>query len=245
MQKLHQEISVRTLKAGITLLQVSLKKGSFRLSADGEFFSGVHLLTGRVGSGKTSLGELLAGIITPDSGSIIQENCRRVMLLQDTSYHVSTITVREEAASWHGDEKRIIALSGLFGKEETDIFALSRGELKRLELAAILTGRYDLIVLDEPYAGLDKDARKWVNRMIEGCKNQVIILISHDITSLPPVDFLWEMDNGTLTCIGKVPECLIGWSRAPPLIRFLLNNGSYPKGLARLDLEEAVCRIHA
>lgn len=106
----------------IRLEGVAQKKGSFTLHADGEFAVGVHLITGPVGSGKTSLGEILAGIQKPDQGSIHWNGTRRVMLLQDTSYHISTMTVKEEAASGmvtgHGlsrwqvlPEKRILICS--------------------------------------------------------------------------------------------------------------------------------------
>jgi energy-coupling factor transport system ATP-binding protein len=228
---------------GISLEGIVRKNGSFTLQADGTFQPGIHLLTGRVGSGKTTLGEILAGIEKPDQGVIRWEGTRRVMLLQDTSYHVSTITVQEEAASWCHDTRLIIARAGLIGKENADIFALSRGELRRLELAAILTGGYDLIILDEPYAGLDGEAREWVSQLIEDHSSQVVILISHDITHLPSIDILWELDNGVLTKVGSMPEGLTRWKRAPPLIRYLLNHGICPTGLSRQDLEEAVCRI--
>ena len=213
------------------------------MHADGEFAPGVHLLTGRVGSGKTTLGELLAGIEKPDEGEVLWTGNRRVMLLQDTSYHISTMTVREEATSWHGDVNQIITRAGLNGKEDLDIFTLSRGELKRLELAAILTGGCDLIILDEPYAGLDSDAKSWVNDLISSNQDRIVTIISHDITSLPTVNQLWEMKNGTLSCIGSVPESLKDWSRPPPLIRYLITHDSLPKGLSRGDLEEAICRI--
>lgn len=232
-----------TSEPGVILNKVIQKKETFCLHADGVFQPGIHLLTGKVGSGKTSLGEILAGIQSPDTGTISWTGKRRVMLLQDTSYHVSTMTVREEAASWHGEENKIIHLAGLTGKEGSDLLGLSRGELKRLELAAILTGGYDLIILDEPYAGLDSGARKWVSQLITDCVHQIIILISHDITSLPRVDILWEMSEGTLSCLGHLPDGLKRWKRPPPLIRYLFENGIYPKGLAREDLEEALCRI--
>ena len=233
-----------TALSGVMLEGIVTKKGTFFLRAEGTFLPGVHLLTGRVGSGKTTLGEILAGIEKPDNGTVGWDGTRRVMLLQDTMYHISTMTVREEAASWHHNTHQIIELAGLVGREEADLFALSRGELRRLELAAILTGGFDLIILDEPFAGLDADARQWVSGLITEQKNQVVILISHDITSLPPIDMLWEMDGGVLHQIGPIPEGLKSWNRAPPLIRYLLNHEICPVGLSRKELEDAICRIH-
>ncbi len=228
----------------IRLSEVGRKRGAFILSADAEFEPGVHLLTGRVGSGKTTLGEILAGIGEPDFGTIQWTGERRVMLLQDTSYHISTMTVQEEAGSWHGDAANIIGLAGLTGKEHADLFTLSRGEVRRLELAAILTGQYDLIVLDEPWAGLDEEARRWVRQLIDRHAHAIIVIISHDLTSLPRIDQLWEMDGGVLRQLGQVPACLESWNLAPPLIRYLLGKGVRPSGLSREELEEAVCRIH-
>lgn len=221
-----------------------VRKGDFTLFADGVFEPGVHLVTGRVGSGKTSLGELLAGIIVPDSGEVIWKGTSRVMLLQDASYHITTTTVHEEAVSWGGDPAEVIPLAGLSGKENTDLLFLSRGEMKRLMLASILTRARDLVVLDEPYAGLDTQARGLVTDLIAGSDTEVIVLISHDITSLPAVSWLWEMKEGVLSCIGKVPKALANWEHPPLLIRYLKERGHPPEGLSRDDVEEAACRIH-
>ena len=228
----------------IRLSGVKIKKGTFTLHADAKFTPGVHLLTGRVGSGKTTLGEILAGIVEPDAGNIQWNGGRRVMLLQDTSYHISTMTVQEEAGSWHGKAETIIRIAGLSGKEHKDLLSLSRGEVRRLELAAILTGQYDLIVLDEPWAGLDEEARLWVRQLITSHAHEIIVIISHDLSSLPRIDQLWEMRDGVLDRLGMVPDCLKSWSGAPPVIRYLAARGVYPAGLSREELEEAVCRIH-
>lgn len=226
----------------VELRQTVTRKGEFTLSADGIFEPGVHLVTGRVGSGKTTLGELLAGIIPPDKGEVIWRGRSRVMLLQDASYHITTTTVREEAASWKVNPSEVIPLAGLSGKEDTDLLFLSRGELKRLMLASILTRASDLVVLDEPYAGLDTQARGLVTGLISGSDTRVIILISHDITSLPAVSWLWEMKEGRLSHIGKVPKAIADWEQPPLLIRYLKERGVMPAGLSRDDLEEAVCR---
>lgn len=227
----------------IRLSGVVKTKGEFTLHAEGTFGPGVHLLTGRVGSGKTTLGELLAGIIQPDKGTISWNGGRRVMLLQDASYHISTMTVREEAASWHTDPGLIIRRAGLTGKEDADLFTLSLGEVRRLELAAILSGENDLIVLDEPFAGLDEDARCFVRRLIETRRDTVMVIISHDITSLPRIDQIVTIETGTMKRIGQVPQCLQDWNEPPVLIRYLRKNGVCPAGLSREDLEEALCRI--
>lgn len=228
----------------ISLQGISLRKGSFILRADGVFAPGIHLLTGRVGSGKTTLGKVLAGIMKPDQGEISWNGKGRVMLLQNAAYHVTRVSVRDEAASWNTDQDAVIRLAGLSGREEADILFLSRGEVKRLELAAVLSRGSDLVVLDEPFSGLDEDGRRWVTRLIAEAQTRIVIIISHDITFLPPIDELWEIEGGILKKTGRIPEELKGWRRPPALIRFLWQKGENPAGLSRSDLEEAVCRIH-
>ncbi|MDD1723933.1 MAG: ATP-binding cassette domain-containing protein [Methanospirillum sp.] len=228
----------------LSLKGVTLQRGSFLLRADGVFMPGVHLLTGRIGSGKTTCGKVLAGITRPDRGEISWSGTERVMLLQNAGYHVTRATVRDEAASWNTDPDTVIRLAGLSGKEELDILFLSRGELKRLELASLLSRGSDLVVLDEPFNALDDDARRWVTRLIAEAQNRIVIIISHDITSLPPVHELWETEEGVLKKIGRIPGDMRRWDKSPLLIRYLWQKGENPAGLSRSDLEEAVCRIH-
>jgi energy-coupling factor transport system ATP-binding protein len=228
----------------LILDQVMVKRGEFSLMADGIFSPGVHLLTGRVGSGKSTLGEILGKAQKPASGRMILEGIdSSVLSMQFPEYHITTTTVLEETLSWGRDQYQVLGAAGLSGREDTDLLTLSRGELKRLHLACLLAGTYDLMILDEPFAGLDEEARHWISSHLDDHRKGITIIISHDITALPCIDHLWEIQEGLLTDIGQIPDALQAWDTAPPLIRYLLNSNSGLSGLSRIDLAEAVCRI--
>ncbi len=229
----------------ITLDRIVVRRGEFTLRASGIFGPGIHLLTGRIGSGKSTMGEILARVLQPVSGRIFFEGIgSSVLSMQFPEYHVTTSTVREEIQSWGADPADILPIAGLMGRGTDDLLTLSRGEMKRLHLACLLTGRYDLMIFDEPFAGLDDEARYWIASQLETISNGIIIIISHDITTLPGITHLWEMDGGNLVRIGLIPESLPSWKHAPPLIHYLCRNHVPLAGLAWQDLVEAVCRIH-
>ncbi len=229
----------------LTLEQIQVNREGFSLQASGTFRQGVHLLTGRVGSGKSTLGEILGSVLEPESGMVTKEGIRTsVLSMQFPEYHITTTTVKEEILSWGHDPDLVLKTAGLSGREPDDILTLSRGELKRLHLACLLLGRYDLMILDEPFAGLDEEARYWISSHLSDDHDRIIIIISHDITTLPRIDHLWEMQDGVLLDIGEIPGSLHSWKTAPHLIRYLLKNDSDLSGLSWKDLAEAVCRIH-
>ena len=191
------------------------------------------------------LGEIISKVLAPLSGRIKEDGIHSSILsMQFPEYHITTSTIQEEILSWGLDPDRILGSAGLVHQCSDDLLSLSRGELKRLHLACLLAGNYDLIVLDEPFAGLDEDARYWISSLIDDRQGGITIIISHDITTLPRIDHLWEMENGELICIGPVPASLSGWKSAPPLIRYLLTHHSGLNGLSWKDLTEAICRIH-
>ncbi len=228
----------------VCLEEVRIRRGSFVLQAGGIFGQGIHLLTGKVGSGKSTLGEVITRVLPPDSGRITEEGvATRILSMQFPEYHITTSTAGEEVLSWGLDPSVILAEAGLIGKGDDDLLTFSRGELKRLHLACILAGSHDLVVLDEPFAGLDDEARYWISSRLTRLSGRILIIISHDLTTLPGVDHLWEMQDGVLELIGPVPGSLSSWKNAPPLIRYLLDKGIRLSGLSWEDLAEAVCRI--
>ena len=153
-------------------------------------------LTGSSGSGKTSLGKILAGISAPTQGELtISPNLKRLMvdqqdqfisqsgmksayysqryenLEEDASPDVRTYLQKiQEKTERTANEKQvlevmeqleIVAISG------RKLLQLSNGERKRTQLAAILLQKPDLLVLDQPFVGLDTSARSILNQLLE------------------------------------------------------------------------------
>lgn len=103
--------------------------------------------------------------------------------------------------------QKAMTLVGLTGIPlDKDPQSLSGGYKRRLALATQLVRLPQLLILDEPLAGLDWKARADVVKLLEDLKKEVTVLVvSHDIKELAPlVDESWRMEMG-----GKLRrECL-------------------------------------
>lgn len=224
----------------------SVKKsyGSWSLDAEGEFLPGVHLISGRVGSGKTTLSLIAAGILTPDSGRIAGEGIQsRTLSLQHPEYHVTEPTLAREASSYGIDPATALRLAGLDGLDGKDPFALSRGELKRYHLTCLMLRTWDLLILDEPFSGLDCREKYRQCRTIEEKKKGIVLVFTHEQRVLPRSEYLWELQDGRLTFLGRIPEAIRHWQSPPLHLRYLLEKGIVPDNLSEEDLLEAACRI--
>jgi len=222
-----------------------LSHGEWTLSADGSFRKGVHLVTGPVGSGKTTLASALAGIFEPASGQITREGVSRLTLsMQFPEYHVTGFLVKDEIRSWHLPVTETLRKSGLEGRENAKTLTLSRGELKRLHLTCLLGNAWDAVILDEPFAGLDCREKRRVCTAIEERKHPLIIIFTHEQAVLPAADHIWEIEEGALVCRGKVPEAIPAWKGAPRYLTRALEEGAQPENIRLHDATEALCRMH-
>lgn len=226
---------------------VTFTRDEFTLSCAGTFGPGLHLVTGRVGSGKTTLALLLAGLLDPSSGTVRREGVERLSLsFQNPEYHVTGATVRAEAASYGADAVAVAAEVELSDRLDDDPFTLSRGELKRLHLAALLSRDHDLLVLDEPFSSLDCIQKHRLCRALEERRGGITVIFTHERQVLPAVDRLWEVEEGAVGDLGAVPEAIPRWRHAPPYLTEALARGLAPHNITFKDTieAEAVCRTH-
>ncbi len=155
-------------------------------------------LVGPNGAGKTSLLHIAMGLIRPDSGEVavygrprekdadFREVRRRIgLLFQDPDDQLFCPTVAEELAfgplnlgKTHKEAREIVekTLASLALEELRDrvTYRLSGGEKRLVSLAAVLAMEPEVLLLDEPAAGLDEET---VGRLVE-------ILTSSDLTYL-------------------------------------------------------------
>ncbi len=122
-----------------------------------EFGNGITLLTGPSGFGKTTLLHTVAGLIEPDSGEIIGRPERISLMFQDdrllpwlTALQNIEIVCDDREKAMH--YLRAVELEAEAGTRPA---ALSGGMRRRVALARALAYESDLLLLDEPFKGMD------------------------------------------------------------------------------------------
>ncbi|HQJ87941.1 MAG TPA: ATP-binding cassette domain-containing protein [Methanoregulaceae archaeon] len=182
----------------VVLDQVLCRRERFVLRADARLGEGLHLVSGPVGSGKSTIALLLGGGLSPTEGRIDLIGIRRRLLIQQfAEFHLTGRTVLEEVASWGLDPSMLPDLAGPGVDAASDPFRLSRGEQKRLVLGCALATTPDLLVLDEPFASCDLRAKRRIGRLLTDRPGLTVVL-THDTRYLPAPDHAWTIDGGVL-----------------------------------------------
>jgi zinc transport system ATP-binding protein len=170
----------------------------------------LHALVGPNGSGKSTVLDALLGLV-PFTGKVVVAATRVAVVPQRLEVPVALpLTVLEffcaTRSRWpvvlgvgralREEAVRALAFVGLEGAVDRPLAKLSGGELRRVLLANALAGAPELLLLDEPEAGLDAASAKVLGEALRGLKGRVTTLwVSHDaarveelathVTSLP------------------------------------------------------------
>ena len=145
-------------------------------------------LVGESGAGKTTLLYLLMKLFPPDSGTISIGG--QIAASTFTNY-IFSASIKENFKMLRENitDEEILSAIKICGLEDFDIDApigedgenLSGGERNRLQVALALAQDAEILILDEPTAGLDKNlADKLIANLIETTKNRTLIIITHD-----------------------------------------------------------------
>jgi ATP-binding cassette subfamily F protein uup len=167
-------------------------------------------IVGRNGDGKSTLLDLISGTITPDSGNIIPRNNLTIGYLgqhdqlddEDSVAH-AVVGDRPEY-EWASDPKiRSILDELLVGVDwHAKVKELSGGQRRRCDLARVLVGDWDVILMDEPTNHLDMHAITWLtnhlkHRWPEG--TGALLVVTHDRWFLDEIcEHMWEVHDGTI-----------------------------------------------
>lgn len=144
-------------------------------------------LVGRNGEGKTTLFNLILGLVEPDAGAISVLNNYSIGHL-DQHISFSQETVLKEgclglAADQKDDRWRVESILSGLGFSQEDMQGhpsnLSGGYQVRLSLAKLLVSDPDLLLLDEPTNYLDITSIRWLTRFLKSWKRE-LMLITHD-----------------------------------------------------------------
>ena len=149
----------------------------------------VTLLVGPSGVGKTTLLRIISGLEKSDAGEIHGLENKRVVYLFQEDRLFPWLTAEENVASVRGEkekkEKARSLLSELSLSDAVKKFPseLSGGMSRRVAIARALMADGDVIILDEPFQGLDAENEKRSLDVIKKyCEGKTVIAVTHDIT---------------------------------------------------------------
>ncbi|MEV4688912.1 ABC-F family ATP-binding cassette domain-containing protein [Microbacterium sp. LWH3-1.2] len=164
-------------------------------------------VVGRNGDGKSSLLAMLAGRLEPDGGRVTVRGGVRVGVLDQSDTLDDALTIREAVVGdrpdheWAGDARTRDVIAGLLGDLAWDgpVAGLSGGQRRRVSLAALLVGDYDVIFLDEPTNHLDVEAIAWLAEHVKRrwpANQGGLLVVTHDRWFLDEVcNTTWEVHD--------------------------------------------------
>lgn len=217
---------------GMSFETAALTDISFTIK-QGEFLA----LIGHTGSGKSTLVQHINGLLKPTSGSVLADGIdisgkgkdimalrhKIGMVFQYPEYQLFEETVlkdvcfgpkrlglsEEEAELCAKEALRIVGIDP-DEKGESSPFSLSGGEKRRVAIAGVIAMKPEVLILDEPTAGLDPQGHREILDMIQKLKEDKglsIILVSHNMSDVARLaDHVIVLDSGRLVMDGTPRE---------------------------------------
>lgn len=217
-------------------VDVQRRVGSLDLAASFEAEAHVTALFGRSGAGKTSVVNMIAGLLRPDRGHIeiegqvlfdsaggidIPAEKRRVGYVFQEGRLFPHLTVRRNllygqalvpAAERYIELDRIVPLLGLEDLLERRPGDLSGGEKQRVAIGRALLSNPRLLLLDEPLASLDARRREEILRYLELLRDEVqipVVYVSHAVEEVVRLaDTVVLMAAGSVVAVGDVEDVM-------------------------------------
>ncbi|MFM1767190.1 MAG: hypothetical protein RIR81_571 [Actinomycetota bacterium] len=167
-------------------------------------------IVGRNGDGKSTLLKILSKQLQPDSGRVTYRGSLTVGYLTqvdkiDNSLSIAQAVVGEGPEhEWATDPKIRDVLQGLLGDLDWSqkVGSLSGGQRRRVALAALLAGDYDIIMLDEPTNHLDVEGVAWLAEHLRNRWSKTaggLLVVTHDRWFLDAVcNLTWEVYGGKI-----------------------------------------------
>jgi len=239
-QNLTYKYSVGTPfeKVAIEDINISVEKGDF-----------IGII-GHTGSGKSTLVQHLNGLLKPTSGTILldgkdihsdknftrQARFKVGLCFQYPEYQLFENTVYEDIAfgpknmklSKEEIKERVLRAAEFVGVRNDMLqkspFDLSGGEKRRVAIAGVMAMQPEILILDEPSAGLDPKGRKVISEMIEQYRKNTgstVIVVSHSMEDVAEsADKVLVMNKGKVEYFASVDEV---FSNAEHLVEIGLN----------------------
>ena len=216
--------------AGTPFEHTALDHVSFRVER-GEFIG----IIGHTGSGKSTLMQHLNGLLKPTSGQVIldgtdiwkdkktlrQARFRVGLVFQYPEYQLFEETVYKDIAFGPGNmglskeeiDRRVREAAGFVGLTEEQLqvspFDLSGGQKRRVAIAGVIAMEPEILILDEPTAGLDPVGREGVLENIQSyrkAKNATIMMVSHSMNDVARLTDRLLVMNGSKLAMDGTPD---------------------------------------
>ena len=218
-------------------------------------------IIGHTGSGKSTLVQHLNGLLKPTSGTILldgkdihsdknftrQARFKVGLCFQYPEYQLFENTVYEDIAfgpknmklSKEEIKERVLRAAEFIGVRNDMLqkspFDLSGGEKRRVAIAGVMAMQPEILILDEPSAGLDPKGRKVISEMIEQYRKNTgstVIVVSHSMEDVAEsADKVLVMNKGKVEYFASVDEV---FSNAEHLVEIGLNVPEITKVLLAL-----------
>jgi len=217
-------------------VDVTLRRGSFSLAARFSTPAPVVALFGRSGSGKTTIVQAIAGLVTPVSGRIrvgeetlfdgaagvnLPPERRRIGYVFQDALLFPHLTVRGNLeygerltppAERYADRAHVVGLLGLASLLERRPAGLSGGERQRVAIGRALLASPRLLLMDEPLASLDIPRKAEILAYVEILRDEFaipIVYVSHSIEEVTRLaDHMVLVSDGGTVASGAVAEIM-------------------------------------
>jgi len=218
------------------VIDIQHRLGEFRLEARFEAGSGLIALFGRSGSGKTSIVNVIAGLIRPDQGCVtvdgvalvdtargmfVPRHRRRLGYVFQEGRLFPHLTVRQNLlyGRWFApqserrdDLDRVVDLLGLGTVLERRPGRLSGGEKQRVAIGRALLADPRLLLMDEPLASLDDARKAEILPYIERLRDQSrvpIVYVSHSIAEVARLaSTVVLLSEGKVAAVGPTADIM-------------------------------------
>ena len=167
-------------------------------------------IVGRNGDGKSTLLKILSKQLEPDAGRVTWRGSLRIGYLTQVDKIEDSLSIGQAVVGegpeheWATDPKIRDVLQGLLGDLDwsQQVGSLSGGQRRRVALAALLAGDYDIVMLDEPTNHLDVEGVAWLAEHLRNRWSKTaggLLVVTHDRWFLDAVcNLTWEVYGGKI-----------------------------------------------